>query len=195
MPQENSGKDSCLDWIRAAATDVDACSPAPGFGGVLVAKRGNVSVSPISWVFRRCVEQALNSPFSRAKTVPLSTVTPQKIHIQHAAKGCRDEASVLPEFAAAVDVVRFKTFFIGDDVNDLTAMRTACYAAAPANASRDVLPQSDFILQRTGGKRRRPRVDRSSAGRAWVARGKSLRLTLNYTAADPSSWVSLSLLW
>ncbi len=41
--------------------------------------------------------------------------------------------------------------FMGDDVNDLPAMRIAGCAAAPANASKDVLAQADFIAKKCGG--------------------------------------------
>jgi 3-deoxy-D-manno-octulosonate 8-phosphate phosphatase (KDO 8-P phosphatase) len=40
---------------------------------------------------------------------------------------------------------------MGDDVNDLPAMRIAGLAAAPANAAAEVLAQADFVAKKTGG--------------------------------------------
>jgi 3-deoxy-D-manno-octulosonate 8-phosphate phosphatase (KDO 8-P phosphatase) len=40
---------------------------------------------------------------------------------------------------------------MGDDINDLGAMQIAGFAAAPANASGEVLAQADFIAKKTGG--------------------------------------------
>ena len=40
---------------------------------------------------------------------------------------------------------------MGDDVNDLPAMRIAGFSAAPANAARDVLAEADFIAKSPGG--------------------------------------------
>jgi 3-deoxy-D-manno-octulosonate 8-phosphate phosphatase (KDO 8-P phosphatase) len=73
------------------------------------------------------------------------------MHIRHVIKGCRDKAAALREFAAAAGIELADICFMGDDINDLSAMRIAGFSAAPANASGDVLAHVDFIAKNNGG--------------------------------------------
>jgi 3-deoxy-D-manno-octulosonate 8-phosphate phosphatase (KDO 8-P phosphatase) len=82
---------------------------------------------------------------------PLVDRYAEKMHIHHVIKGCRDKAAALTEFAAASGLDLSEICFMGDDINDLAAMRLAGYSSAPANASRDVLEYVDFVAQRPGG--------------------------------------------
>jgi len=82
---------------------------------------------------------------------PLIDRYAKKMHIRHIYKGCRDKAFALREFAAAVKMELSEICFMGDDVNDLPAMRLAGLAAAPANASQDVLSAATFLAKNTGG--------------------------------------------
>ena len=113
---------------------------------------------------------------------PLVDRYAQKMHIKHVVKGCRDKAAALRKDATSAEIDPSQICFMGDDVNDLPAMPIAGCSAAPANASREVLAQADFIAQKTG-RTRRPRIDRRSAGRARVACGRSLQLIPNRPAA------------
>ena len=90
---------------------------------------------------------------------PLVDRYAQKMHIQHVIKGCRDKAAALREFATwPLGIELAEICFMGDDVNDLPAMRIAGLRAAPANASRDVLAEADFVSQKIRRQRRRPRT-------------------------------------
>lgn len=74
-----------------------------------------------------------------------------KMQIQFAYKGCRDKASAVRQFAALTEIELAQICFMGDDVNDLAAMRIAGLSAAPSNASRDVLATVNFISRHAGG--------------------------------------------
>ena len=71
--------------------------------------------------------------------------------IRHVVKGCRDKAAALREFASASGIDLAEICFMGDDINDLAAMRIAGFSAAPANASVDILAHADFVAKNTGG--------------------------------------------
>jgi len=62
-----------------------------------------------------------------------------KMHIAFVAKGTRDKAGALMDFAAQTGVPLERTCFFGDDVNDLSAMEIAGLCACPANAAAEVL--------------------------------------------------------
>jgi len=70
---------------------------------------------------------------------PLVDRYAEKMHIPFVAKGTRDKATALREFAAKFDVPLEQTCFFGDDVNDLFAMEIAGLCACPCNAAPEVL--------------------------------------------------------
>jgi len=82
---------------------------------------------------------------------PLVDRYAEKMHIPHVIKGCRDKAAALREFAAAAHLNLKEICFMGDDVNDLSAMAIAGLSAAPANAASVVLARANFIAKAAGG--------------------------------------------
>src|SRR5215472_13762114 len=82
---------------------------------------------------------------------PLVDRYAEKMLIKHVVKGCRDKAVALRDFASAAGVSLAEVCFMGDDVNDLPAMKIAGLCAAPANAVAVVLEQAHFIAKAPGG--------------------------------------------
>ena len=75
----------------------------------------------------------------------------EKMLIKHVVKGCRDKAAALREFASTAGVSLAEICFMGDDVNDLPAMKISGFSAAPANAAAVVLKQARFVSKSQGG--------------------------------------------
>jgi 3-deoxy-D-manno-octulosonate 8-phosphate phosphatase (KDO 8-P phosphatase) len=75
----------------------------------------------------------------------------EKMGIAAVYKGCRDKASALREIAEERGIPLGRICYIGDDVNDLPAMRIAGMSAAPANAQAEVLAVAGLALVRNGG--------------------------------------------
>ena len=71
--------------------------------------------------------------------------------IQHVTKNCRDKAAALNSFASSAGIDLAHICFMGDDVNDLPAMRLAGVSAAPANAAQEVLANATFLTKNAGG--------------------------------------------
>jgi 3-deoxy-D-manno-octulosonate 8-phosphate phosphatase KdsC-like HAD superfamily phosphatase len=61
------------------------------------------------------------------------------MRIRFVAKGTRDKATALREFATHSGISLQLTCFFGDDVNDLFAMEVAGLCACPSNAAAEVL--------------------------------------------------------
>jgi 3-deoxy-D-manno-octulosonate 8-phosphate phosphatase (KDO 8-P phosphatase) len=74
-----------------------------------------------------------------------------KMGITAVHKGCKDKAAALSDFAAALQVPLKQVCFVGDDVNDLPAMRIAGLSAAPCGAHADVLGFVDIVMTHSGG--------------------------------------------
>jgi len=74
-----------------------------------------------------------------------------KMLITNIYKGCKDKAAALTSFAEQNSLSLREICFIGDDVNDLSALKLAGLSAAPANAQPAVRDQVDFLSTRDGG--------------------------------------------
>ena len=85
---------------------------------------------------------------------PLVDLYAKKMHIPFVAKGTRDKATSLRDFASQFHVPLHHTCFFGDDVNDLFAMEIAGLCACPANAATEVLAhvgEHGFVSTEPGG--------------------------------------------
>jgi YrbI family 3-deoxy-D-manno-octulosonate 8-phosphate phosphatase len=71
--------------------------------------------------------------------------------IREVHKGCKDKATALRSISEQNAIPLEHICFIGDDVNDLEAMRIAGFSAAPANAQPAVLAEARLTLSRNGG--------------------------------------------
>ena len=90
---------------------------------------------------------------------PLVDLYAKKMHIPFVAKGTRDKATAVREFAAKFGLPLETMCFFGDDVNDLAAMDIVGLCACPANAGAEVLAYvseraaagSGFVAAHPGG--------------------------------------------
>ena len=74
-----------------------------------------------------------------------------KMGITDVEKNCKDKAQALRCFAERRSVPLAEICFMGDDVNDLEAMKIAGLSAAPANANSAVVKAASFVSTKTGG--------------------------------------------
>lgn len=78
--------------------------------------------------------------------------------------GCKDKASALGEFAARAGVPVAQVCFVGDDVNDVEAMKLAGLSAAPSTAHQSALDVAQWRLRSpAGGGAARELLDALSA--------------------------------
>jgi 3-deoxy-D-manno-octulosonate 8-phosphate phosphatase (KDO 8-P phosphatase) len=137
--------------IKALALDVDGVLTDGGFWwgpngeewkrfcfadimGVSLAKKAGLIVALIS-----------------GEDSPLVDRFASKMGITAVEKNCKDKARALRSFAERRGLSLSEICFMGDDVNDLEAMRIAGLAAAPASAVPEVLKAAAFVAQRSGG--------------------------------------------
>jgi 3-deoxy-D-manno-octulosonate 8-phosphate phosphatase (KDO 8-P phosphatase) len=83
---------------------------------------------------------------------PLVDRYAHKMNIHSVFKGCKDKGAALKEFAEKNRLPLQAIAFMGDDINDLGAMKVAGLSAAPANAHGDVLSIVNFIAKNPGGQ-------------------------------------------
>lgn len=75
-----------------------------------------------------------------------------KLGISDVVKGCKDKASALRAFAEAHRLELAEIAFMGDDVNDIPAMKIAGLSAAPSDAAEAARAVATIITRRTGGR-------------------------------------------
>jgi 3-deoxy-D-manno-octulosonate 8-phosphate phosphatase (KDO 8-P phosphatase) len=82
---------------------------------------------------------------------PLIDRYANKMHITDIYQGCRDKESALRAFAESRKLDLASICFMGDDVNDLGAMKIAGLSASPANGHESVLAAAGFVAKSNGG--------------------------------------------
>jgi 3-deoxy-D-manno-octulosonate 8-phosphate phosphatase (KDO 8-P phosphatase) len=82
---------------------------------------------------------------------PLVDRFASKLNLGDITKGCKDKAAALRSFAERHHLRLDEICFMGDDVNDLAAMKIAGTSAAPADARPAVLHEADLITEANGG--------------------------------------------
>lgn len=150
MPEVDSAT-HVMSRVRAIALDVDGVLTD---GGVWWGPNGEewkrfsfVDIMGVSLARRAGLDFALIS----GEDSPLADRYARKMQINYVAKGCRDKANALREYAASAGIDLVEVCYMGDDVNDLPAMRIAGFSAAPANAAREVLSNVNFVAKALGG--------------------------------------------
>jgi 3-deoxy-D-manno-octulosonate 8-phosphate phosphatase (KDO 8-P phosphatase) len=76
----------------------------------------------------------------------------EKMGITDVYAGCKDKAAALRSFAASRDLRLDEVCFMGDDINDVPALRLAGLAATPADAHPAAQDAAGLVTQRRGGQ-------------------------------------------
>ena len=83
---------------------------------------------------------------------PLVDRLAKKLDIEDVFKGRKDKAAALQEFATRRGLALGEIVFMGDDINDLEAMKLAGFAAAPADAHDSARQQARLVTKCSAGQ-------------------------------------------
>lgn len=83
---------------------------------------------------------------------PLAARFATKMSIGEVYLGSKDKAAALRMFSERQGIPLHNICFIGDDINDLSAMDISGFSAAPANAQAKVLEKVTWPLRTGGGQ-------------------------------------------
>jgi 3-deoxy-D-manno-octulosonate 8-phosphate phosphatase (KDO 8-P phosphatase) len=75
-----------------------------------------------------------------------------KLGIIDVYKGCKDKAGALRDFAQRHNLELRQVCYMGDDINDASALESAGLAAAPANAHDAARTRAALVTQHKGGE-------------------------------------------
>jgi len=75
----------------------------------------------------------------------------EELMIKYVLQGVKNKADYLKTFATQNNLLSENIAYIGDDLNDLLAMRFAGVSACPKNAAQEIKDYCDFIINANGG--------------------------------------------
>ena len=137
--------------IRAIALDVDGVLTDGGIwrgaNGEEFRRFASSDAIGISLAHRNGLMTTLIS----SESSPLIHRYAARMSIKEVFTACRDKAATLRDFAGRNRLELSEISFMGDDVNDLSAMEIAGLAAAPANAHAAVRRKAAFVTKSHGG--------------------------------------------
>ena len=76
----------------------------------------------------------------------------KKLGISEVFQGAKDKVSVLTHLSEKFNIPFEQMAYMGDDVNDVGALQTVGYAAAPADCVDQVRQMVHYICQKNGGE-------------------------------------------
>lgn len=82
---------------------------------------------------------------------PIVLARAVKLNIEHVYVGVQDKIRHFEKFIEGVNCTWDELAYIGDDLNDLEAIRRAGFSACPADACEQVRDAAKYICQNSGG--------------------------------------------
>ena len=76
----------------------------------------------------------------------------RELSIEHVVGGSRAKGQAIEKIAGDLGVPLRQTAFMGDDVNDLPALRKVGFSCAPQDAAREVLEEVHWVSRRAAGR-------------------------------------------
>jgi len=141
-----------VNKIRAVALDLDGVLTDGTFiwgpGGEEFKKFSFLDVMGISLGIKSGLIFALIS----GEDSPLIDRFAKKMGIADTYKGCKDKASALRDFAKKNNLELQQVCFMGDDINDVSALGLAGLAAAPSTAHEAARRKANLVTQSAGGQ-------------------------------------------
>ncbi|MES2464364.1 MAG: HAD hydrolase family protein [Armatimonadota bacterium] len=93
----------------------------------------------------------LETAWITGRTSPLVERRARELGVTLLFQGVRDKTAVLADIAVRKGLVMENIAYMGDDLNDLPALRIVGAALAPANAAPEVLAAAHYVTPRMGG--------------------------------------------
>jgi len=76
----------------------------------------------------------------------------RELSIEHVVGGSRAKGKAIEEIATAMGIPLLEAAFMGDDVNDLPALRKVAFSCAPKDAAAEVLDEVHWVSARPAGR-------------------------------------------
>ncbi len=141
-----------LKNIKLVVTDVDGVLTDGGLyydESGMVFKKFNVKDGMGVRLLR---ERGIETAIISTDTSPIILARAKRLEIKHCYIGEWDKASKILDICKFLNITPEQVLFVGDDVNDIKALKFAGIGAAPADAVKEVKNLVDYVCLRKGGE-------------------------------------------
>ena len=141
-----------LRHIRLFATDVDGVLTD---GGMYYAESGDEwkKFNTRDGMGIKLLQKAgLVTAIITQESTKLVSRRAQKLAIPEVHQGAFDKLSVLQKLIERYGLTMQHVAYIGDDVNDVQALKAVGFSAAPADSQPSALSVADYVCQKKGGE-------------------------------------------
>ncbi len=141
-----------LAQVKLLVTDVDGVLTDGGLyynADGMVMKRFNVKDGLGAVLLR---EKGIKVGIITTDDTPVVEARGKRLNLDFVCMRIYDKGSKLLELCSIYGIKPEETAFIGDDVNDISIMKTAGITACPADAVRSIKEMSGIILSCKGGE-------------------------------------------
>jgi YrbI family 3-deoxy-D-manno-octulosonate 8-phosphate phosphatase len=76
----------------------------------------------------------------------------RKIGVEHVYIGISDKRALLEELLGKLGLTWEQVAYVGDDLNDLEAMRAAGFSACPSDSAGEIVRHAHYVCRKAGGK-------------------------------------------
>lgn len=75
----------------------------------------------------------------------------KEMKVDYLVQGCKDKVKYLAGFMEEKRIGKEEIGYLGDDINDLSAMNLCGFAGCPADSCREVMERADYVSTVKGG--------------------------------------------
>jgi N-acylneuraminate cytidylyltransferase len=145
-------RDRRLADIRLLVADVDGTLTDAGmYYGPAGESLKRFNTRDAAGMLRLQREHGVELGVITAEDSPAVHTRMQKLKIDRYAPATKDKVAVLKHWCRELGIGLDQVAYIGDDMNDLPALRLSGIAACPADADPEVVAASDLVLPQPGG--------------------------------------------
>jgi len=142
-----------LRKIRLLVTDIDGVLTDAGMyylesGGE--AKKFNTRDGMGIVILRE--EEGIETVFMTRERNDIVTQRAKKLGIRHCYQGVMDKVDALKKLLVELDIKPSETAYVGDDVNDLEALKLVGFSFCPADAEDEIKAVVKHVCSKKGGE-------------------------------------------
>ena len=137
--------------IKMLLTDCDGCLTD---GGMYYSEKGDELKkfnTKDGMGFQLLRENSIRVGIITGESVELNKRRAQKLHLDILEEGCKNKKEVIEKLALEYDIPLENICYIGDDINDLEAMKLVGLSGCPLDASEEIKQVADVIAPVEGG--------------------------------------------
>lgn len=138
--------------IKIFLTDCDGCLTD---GGMYYSEKGDELKkfnTRDGMGFALLRERGIITGIITSEDVDINKRRAEKLKLDILETGCKDKAEVIRKICKERGVEEKNVCYIGDDINDIDALRIAGFGCCPADAMSEVKAVADYVTKAQGGK-------------------------------------------